>query len=119
MTPIKVWVNATPTTNFAEMFEANLPQQETWSQIQKTLRTSVDIHVAGEGYRQGPGGKWKYQLVSRDLKRVIKKASVYLDSDGDYRTLVERVRRGGEEETPVAVLTQVWVAWGGISVGES
>lgn len=66
----------------------------------------MDIHVAGEGYKQGPGGKWKYQLVSRDLRKVIRKASVYLNTDEDYRKLVDVVRGGGKE-TPVAVLTQV------------
>jgi len=106
MTDIKVWVNATPTTGFAEMFEAKLPQNETWYQVQKILRTSVDIHVAGEGYAQGPGGIWKYQLVSRDLRKVIRKASVYLNIDEDYRKLVDMVRGDGKG-TPVAVLTQV------------
>lgn len=106
MNYIKVWVDATPTTGFTEMFEAKLPQKESWYQVQKTLRTSVDIHVAGEGHKQGPGGSWKYQLVSRDFKRVIKKTSVYLNTDEDYLNLVHVVR-GGEKETPVAVLTQV------------
>lgn len=106
MNCIKVWVDAAPTTGFAEMFKAKLPQNESWYQVQKTLRTSVDIHVAGEGYKQGPGGSWKYQLVSRDLKKVIRKASVYLNTDEDYLILVDTIRGGGKER-PVAVLTQV------------
>lgn len=88
------------------MFEAKLPQKESWYEVQKMLRMSVDIHVAGEGYRQGPGGRWKYQLVSRDFKKVIKKTSVYLKTDEDYYTLVDTVKGSGRK-TPVAVLMQV------------
>ena len=70
------------------------------------LKTGVDIHVAGTGTKQEMGGFWKYQLISRDLKRVINKTSTYLKSVGDYDTLVRRTR-GEHKDTPIAVLTQV------------
>lgn len=105
---IMVLVDCSPTTGFTEMADLKLPQKESWYQVQKTLRTSVDIHVAGQGYefKHSPGGEWKYQLLSHDRTRVINKAAIYLTTDEDYATLVRTVK-GDSEDTPVAVLTQV------------
>lgn len=103
-----VYVDCSPTTGFTEMAELKLPQKESWYQIQKILRTSVDIHVAGEGYefKQRAGGKWKYQLLSHDRKKVINRSAVYLTTDEDFATLVKTVKGDGPD-TPFAVLTQV------------
>lgn len=113
MAHIMVLVDPKPTTGFTEMFEAKLPQNERWYAVQKTLRVAVEIHIAGEGCRQGPGGRWKYQLLSRDRRRVINKTATYLTTDEDYRRLVRTVKGEGKE-TPLAVLTQVIILYYGI-----
>ena len=50
-------------------------------------------------------GFWKYQLLSRDLKRVIRKASVKLMTNNDYSQLTKTITKG--TKPPIAVLSQV------------
>ena len=76
-------------------------------ELYKDLKLAVDIHIAGSGTKQKKGGPWRYQLLSRDLKRVINKTSIYLKTDDDYHTLVKNTKGQGKEK-PIAILTQVW-----------
>lgn len=70
----------------------------------------MDIQIAGTGTKQEKGGYWKYQLLSRDLKTVVNKKSVYLMTDDDYCALIKTIKGDGKG-TPVAVLTQVCVEY--------
>ena len=51
------------------------------------------------------GGVWKYQLVAWDFTRLINKKSTRLETNSDYRRMIELITE--ESQSPLAVLTHV------------
>ena len=55
---------------------------------------------------ESQGGLWKYQLLARDLKHVVNKRSIRLETDSDYQKMIQLTTKEGAK-APLAVLTQV------------
>ena len=52
------------------------------------------------------GRVWKYQLVVWDFTRLINKKSTRLETNSDYRRMIELITKEGSQ-SPLAVLTHV------------
>ena len=86
--------------------KANLPLQASIGEVEILLDIAIKSAVSLEGSTKRKGGQWRYQLVTRDLKRVVNKSSLHLRSSEDYKKLVDSVRGEGEDNR-IAMLTQV------------
>lgn len=67
------------------------------SYLKSTVRPNMPV--------EEEGGRWKNQLLSRDLTLVINKTSVLLENDNDYSYMINTVTT--DAKAPLAVLTQV------------
>lgn len=119
---VTVWVTPPSCLGGArELVEVQLPLEAEIGQVYQLLREVVEARMAFRRERKkravkgaddddddddGGCGGWKYQLLSPDLKRVLIRKSVCMETDGDYRGLVRRIGKEGGR-APVAVLMQV------------
>lgn len=101
-------------TKKRDMLSCHLPLKAAIEDVHQMLETLVAEEVAVvTGYmdrkerpaiRRGPSG-WKYQLIPRKQKRSAINASRKLDSDDDYRGLINALTKGKPKMD--AVLTKV------------
>ncbi len=114
---VTVFINTPWTVKKDDMLQVNLPLKAT---IDEAVQLLGDIMRAESMAHQGFIGEvagcddvnagWKYQLVSRNPTQVINEASVRLETEIDYREMMQQITKT-KGKTPIAVLAQVWIAF--------
>ena len=94
-----------------DTFSAVLPMKgdlDDLSLLEDRLTTVLAGSLCGAQAKLIPGTDeiWKYQLLPQYAKKIISDASKKLETDGDYRKMVEETTRG--KDAPRAVLTKVY-----------
>lgn len=103
-----VWVAvASSSEGRSHMLEVNLPLKGCVAEVYELLDEVVKAQLSEKGFSYERGGVWKYQLVIRSRFQVLMDKSLPLETDLDYKLLLQQMSRIDDGEVPIAVLTQV------------
>lgn len=98
---------ASTTKGRSHMLEVNLPLKAFLAEVYALLDEVVKALLSEKGLSYERGGAWKYQLVDQIQSQLLMHRSLPLETDLDYKLMLQQMSRVGDEEAPVAVLTQV------------
>lgn len=104
---VTVYVELSTTEGRSQVLEINLPLKASMTDIYALLDEVVVGMLSSRGFTYERGGAWKYQLVDRSRSRLLLKTSLPLENNLDFRRMLQEVSRKGDQNAPVAVLTQV------------
>lgn len=90
-----------------QALELNLPLDARMNEVYALLAEVVAAMFSARGFIYERGGAWKYQLVDRSKSRLLLNKSLPLETNLDYRGMLQQISREGDRSAPVAVLTQV------------
>ncbi|KAF6225148.1 hypothetical protein HO133_010345 [Letharia lupina] len=97
---------ASTTKGRSHMLEVNLPLKAFLAEVYALLDEVVKALLSEKGLSYERGGAWKYQLVDQIQSQLLMHRSLPLETDLDYKLMLQQMSRVGDEEAPVAVLTQ-------------
>lgn len=89
-----------------QALELNLPLDARMNEVYALLAEVVAAMFSARGFIYERGGAWKYQLVDRSKSRLLLNKSLPLETNLDYRGMLQQISREGDRSAPVAVLTQ-------------
>lgn len=104
---VTVYVEVSNTKGRGQVSEINLPLKASMAEVYALLAEVVVEMLLLRGFTYERGGAWKYQLVDRSRCRLLLERSLPLETNLDYRGMLKQVSRNGNQNAPVAVLTQV------------
>ena len=91
----------------SHVLEVNLPLKADVAEVHALLDEVVKALLSEKGLCYERGGAWIYQLVDHSHSQVLMDKSLPLETDLDYKTMLQQVSKVGDGKVPIAVLTQV------------
>lgn len=103
-----VLVNVASTTKGrSHNLEVNLPLGADVAEVYALLAEVVKALLSEKGLSYEGRGSWKYQLVDQSQSQLLMDKSLPLETDLDYKQMLQQLSRVGDGNAAVAVLTQV------------
>ena len=91
----------------SHVLEINLPLKACVEEIYALLDEVVKALLSQDGLIYEGGGPWRYQLMDQSQSRILTEKSLPIQSDLDYKLMLQKVTRVSDGNVPVAMLTQV------------
>ena len=98
---------ASETEGVNHMLGVKLPLKADVAEVYALLDEVVKALLLAKGFSYEPGGTWKYQLIDQSRSQVLMDKSMPLETDLDYKTMLQQVSKVDEGKAPKLVLTQV------------
>ena len=100
-------VVASETEEGSHMLDVNLPLKADIAEVHALLDEVVRALLFEKGLSYEQGGTWKYQLIDQSRSQVLMNQSLPLETDLDYKTMLQQVSKVDDGKAPMPVLTQV------------
>ena len=104
---VSVYVEPSAIKGQSQTLEINLPLEASIAEIYALLDEVVVTMLSLKGYTYVRGGVWKYQLVDQSRASLLLDKALLLETDVDYKMMLQKISSDGDQNAPVAVLTQV------------
>lgn len=91
----------------SHMLDVNLPLKADVAEVHVLLDEAVKALLSAKGFSYEQGGTWKYQLIDQNRSQVLMDKSLPLETDLDYKMMLQQVLKSDDGKVPMAVLTQV------------
>ena len=104
---VTVYVEPSGSKGQIQALEINLPLCTSIAEVHALLDEVVVAMLSSKGFSYESGGVWKYQLASSSTSPLPLTESLPLETEFDYKGMLQRILRKRDQGAPVAVLTQV------------